>query len=431
MRWRLELSTLSYGIVYKKGSENVAADALSRIATVSFPQSVDTLHRLLCHPGVTRLWDYINRHKLPFSLDEVRRCISTCQTCLEWKPRFFRPDKSHIIKATRPFERISIDIVGPKCPSRTGNRYLLTVIDEYSRFPFAVPIKDISARSVINSLKSIFSFCGTPAFIHSDRGTQFMSNEFDIFCHTVGIAHSRTTPYNPKGNGQCERFNGTIWKAVVCTLHSRNLSEDKWEDVLPDVLASIRTLICTATKETPHDRFFNFQRRTPTKYTIPHWMAPGNPVYVKNVVRNKDDPLVHPAQVVEVINDQFIKVANRKGVVDTISSSKVSRGSIVPNPRRPLQEGECPGEDNDPFGSDASQHAPVNDTEIIPDIPCPVISDPAPASPERTVPVENEPLRRSKRLIQKPSRFGSFVDSQAISEDYHEDEIVWRYDDQQ
>ena len=170
IRWRLELSTLSYGIEYKKGSENIAADALSRIASIDNSGTVDNLHRRLCHPGITRMWEYVSRHKLPFTLNEVRQSCSECPTCLEWKPKFYRPEKAHIIKATRPFERISIDLVGPKSMSPAGNRYLLTVIDEYSRFPFAIPLKDIFAQSVIRSLKSIFSLCGTPGFIHSDRG---------------------------------------------------------------------------------------------------------------------------------------------------------------------------------------------------------------------------------------------------------------------
>ena len=142
---------------------------------------------------------------------------------------------------------------------------------------------------MIGGLKSVFSFFGTPVFIHSDRGSQLLSHEFDTFCDRAGTAHSPTTPHNPKGNGQCEKYNGVIWKGVLCNLHSRGLSEDRWEEMLHDVLASIRTLICTATNGTPHDRFFGFPRRRSSALRIANWLAPNNNIYVKTFVRNKSD----------------------------------------------------------------------------------------------------------------------------------------------
>ena len=62
----------AYDIEYKKGSENVAFDALSRIAGLSSGTTLKALHNALSHPGITRLWEYIQRHKLPFSFDDVK-----------------------------------------------------------------------------------------------------------------------------------------------------------------------------------------------------------------------------------------------------------------------------------------------------------------------------------------------------------------------
>ena len=69
---------------------------------------------------------------------------------------------------------------------------------------------------------------------------------------------SRTTSYNPAGNGQVERYNGNIWKALTMYLKSKALPTEYWQDALPDVLHSVRSLLCTATNETPHERFFGF-----------------------------------------------------------------------------------------------------------------------------------------------------------------------------
>ncbi len=151
---------------------------------------------------------------MPYSLDEVRRVTSECTTCAKIKPQFFDSTSNVLIRSTAPFQRLSIDYKGPVPVSPTGYRYILTVIDEYSRFPFAFPCRDCSSQTAIQCLTSIFSIFGLPSFIHSDRGTSFMSGEFKQFLTRLGIAFSNTTAYNPNGNSQSERYNGIIWNTV-------------------------------------------------------------------------------------------------------------------------------------------------------------------------------------------------------------------------
>ena len=61
----------------------------------------------------------------------------------------------------------------------------------------------------------------------------------------------------------------------------------------PDVLHSVRSLLCTATNETPYERLFGFSCRSPAGASIPTWLATPGPVYIKRQVRkSKMDPLV-------------------------------------------------------------------------------------------------------------------------------------------
>ena len=53
-------------------------------------------------------------------------------------------------------------------PSATQNKYFLTIIDEYSRFPFAFPCPHISSQTVIKCLNQLFGVCGAPGYILSD-----------------------------------------------------------------------------------------------------------------------------------------------------------------------------------------------------------------------------------------------------------------------
>ena len=201
---------------------------------------------------------------------------SSCKICAELKPQFYRPPAHTLIKSTQPMERWSIDFKGP-LKSTTNNYYMLTIIDEYSRFPFAMPCPNTSAGSVIKCLNQLFTLCGTPNYIHSDRGRSvFLSQELKEFLTRRGVATSKTTPYHPSGNGQCERYNGIIWKSVLLALKTQQLALTQWELVLPNVLHSIRSLLSTSTNTTPRERFFGFQRRSPSGASVPSWLtAPG------------------------------------------------------------------------------------------------------------------------------------------------------------
>ena len=96
-----------------------------------------------------------------------------------------------------------------------------------------------------------------------------MSEELKGFLHSRGITTSRTTAFNPQGNGQVERYNGIIRQTVSLALRLRNLSIVNWEKVLDVALHCTRSLLSTSTNCTPHERLFNFQRKSATGDSIP------------------------------------------------------------------------------------------------------------------------------------------------------------------
>ena len=183
------------------------------------------IHASIGHPGVTRFWHYIRSKNLPFSLENVKSICKNCPICCEIKPRFHLPVKTSLIKSTQPWERISIDLRSP-IQSKSRPKYLFVVIDEFSRFPFAYPCIDMSTSTVIKCLSNHFSLFGTPATVHSDRSTQFMSGEFKTFLMQNNICQTRTSPYHPMGNGQVERLNGTLWPTITLNLKNKSLSEN-------------------------------------------------------------------------------------------------------------------------------------------------------------------------------------------------------------
>ena len=134
---------------------------------------------------------------------------------------------------------------------------------------------------------------GMPATIHSDNGIQLKSERLKQFLTACGVSTTNTSPYNPAGNGQCERVNGVIWKSLQLCLKTLKLTEEKVELALSKALHSIRSTLCTATNYTYHERMFSYMRRSPIRVTIPEWLQTDCPVLLRRRNRQqKTDPLV-------------------------------------------------------------------------------------------------------------------------------------------
>lgn len=285
---------------------------------------------------------------------------------------------------------LSVDFIGP-LPSSTKNKYILTVIDEYSRYPFAFPCSDMSADIVAKHLFELFSMFGAPSSIHSDRGTQFESKALHQFLTRNGVMKSRTTPYHPEGNSQCERVNGTILRTINLALKNEGLSKLQWESVLPKCLASIRALLCTATNTTPHDRLFKFQRSSAYGMVIPEFLQhPGSQVLHKVHVRTKNDPLVERVTLLDTISPYFARVEYKYGRTDTVSTRHLAPA-----------EQELTGENRAEIVSsgnhfdNAEPHETVNETESV---------NVEPVSTPKLDLEDQQMPRRSSRVRKPPER---------------------------
>ena len=248
--WRMELYCYSFDVCYRPGKEKASVDALSRVGGLTTSSSnLQSIHRELCHPGITRMTHVVRSRNLPYSDEDVKRITNSRQICAENKPRFYKPPQVTLEKTTQPFERLKLDFKGP-LPSKTQNKYMVTINDEYSTFPFVIPCSNVTATTVIQGLcNSKFSEC-LSTFIQIGE-LPLCQKISRVFLHERGLAVSRTSPYNPQRNGLCQRYNGIIWKTVQLALANRKMLISKWESIIPEALNAIRTLLCTSTNATP------------------------------------------------------------------------------------------------------------------------------------------------------------------------------------
>ena len=163
-RWQLELAAFNFTIIYRPGKLKFAPDTLSRVifASVAIPslKLLTNLHESMCHPGIILLAHYVKVKSLPFLLNDVKNVTQACKNFSKVKASFLKPeDKINLIKATQLFERISINFKKPLL-SFSKNRYLLVIVDEFSRFPFAYAYHNMKSTTVIKKLTYLFSIFG-------------------------------------------------------------------------------------------------------------------------------------------------------------------------------------------------------------------------------------------------------------------------------
>ena len=149
-----------------------------------------------------------------------------------------------------PWQDLAIDLMGP-FPSGEN---LLVVIDYYSRYQEVAIMKKTTSERIVTQLEAMFARHGIPRTIRSDNGPQFVSDEFKDYLRNNGIKHIRTTPYWPQGNGEVERQNRTLLKAI----RASNAEGKDWRKELPNFLLAYRS--------TPHDHDMRQQEKVQQSY---------------------------------------------------------------------------------------------------------------------------------------------------------------------
>ena len=91
--------------------------------------------------------------------------------------------------------------------SKFGNKYILTVIDHFTRYCFAIPVPEQSAERVAHEfVHNIILQFGTPKYLLSDQGTQFLSRLMQETCKLLKIKKLQTTAFHPQSNGIVKNF---------------------------------------------------------------------------------------------------------------------------------------------------------------------------------------------------------------------------------
>ena len=323
-KWVEYLESFPYVIKYKKGKENIVADALSRrytllsyldskllgfallkdlypadddfgeifvacesVAIDKFYRSDGFLFRegklcvprssirdllvheahgggLMGHFGVGKTLATLQEHFYwPKMKRDVERVCARCVTCKKAKSKI----KPHGLYTPlpipdAPWEDISMDFVLGLPRTKTGKDSIFVVVDRFSKMSHFIPCSKTDDAIHIANLffKEIVRLHGIPRTIVSDRDAKFLSHFWRSLWGKLGTKLLFSTTCHPQTDGQTEVVNRVL-STLLRAIIRKNLKS--WEECLPHVEFAYNRSVHSATKHSPFEIVYGFNPLTP------------------------------------------------------------------------------------------------------------------------------------------------------------------------
>jgi transposase InsO family protein len=192
-------------------------------------------HNRYGHLSFTGL-NLLQQKEMVIGLPNLIAPSTVCGDCLTGKQQRNSFPKESTWRATQVLQLIHSDICGPITPvSNSNKRYIITFIDDYSRKVWAYFLVTKSEAFTVFKMFKNHVEKETGLCIHSlrtDRGGEFLSQEFAVFCDEHGIRRQLTAAYSPQQNGVSERKNRTIMNMVRSMLSAKKIPKKFWPEAV-------------------------------------------------------------------------------------------------------------------------------------------------------------------------------------------------------
>jgi hypothetical protein len=157
-----------------------------------------------------------------------------CQKCKHYRVKHptWEDEAEHHLYSGEPLSSLSMDTVGPLPEDELGNRYIMVIMDNFSKFVGLYPTKSTTAKECAQSFLQWIGVFGVPKEIRSDGGSQFQNQLMTHLSSLLNYHHTIVVAYHPEGNGMVERRMKEIMKHLRALVFENRI-KDVWSQFLP------------------------------------------------------------------------------------------------------------------------------------------------------------------------------------------------------
>ena len=200
--------------------------------------TIKLIHIYLLHAGSPKLFIFVKQNFIGKNLKRKcewrSKCCDLCQRSKYYTRR--TEGKYHIELPNEPKKQWSLDIFGPLCITTFGHKYLIVILDRFTKDTKLLPVRNIKADTVVNKVMNYMRGINTyPKKILTDKGSQFKSTSWKNWARENNIQIQMTTPYNPNGN-PVERVMKEIGRILRTYCHDQQTNWFKYIGQMEDYI---------------------------------------------------------------------------------------------------------------------------------------------------------------------------------------------------
>ena len=288
LRWKQAVAEYDFDVEHIAGSSNVVADALSRLVRPQPRTSPDSPlvldvnllggrapqrvlsdeHRglitqvhnsMIGHHGLERTHAKLTRmgHSWPGMRFDIRQFIRECSYC-QCGSLIHPAIKAvpYTLASFAPMEMLQVDTIGPLPEDGNGCKYVVAIIDCFTRWVEFYPAPTCSAEEAASALYQHAGRYGNARCIMSDNGSQFVNETCDTLCELMGTTRRFTSPYSHEQNGIVERLNREFGRHLRALLFDQKVVEIWSFKFLPIIQRICNNAVHTSTGVSPAQLLF-------------------------------------------------------------------------------------------------------------------------------------------------------------------------------
>lgn len=184
------------------------------------------------HPGMNKMYTSMRRTYYWESMAaDVYTYVAQCAACSRRTVgNRRRTNLLRLFPAAHPFTDVTLDLLGPLPVTKAGNRFLLVIVDRFTKMTRVTPMPREDAETVASAFCDTWvASYGPPNTLLTDNGTQLTSNYFRGVCNMMGIRTKTSTTYHPQTQGQVKRYNRTIVNQLKVYVEEH---QDRWDELV-------------------------------------------------------------------------------------------------------------------------------------------------------------------------------------------------------